>query len=289
MKDRDGRHLLVNAFYEEATGVLRDTIIGKTDFEVLPHEVAARIVAQDRSVMESGKSSTFEETVPGPDGAARHYLTTKVPLIDADGVVYGMCGIATDITELKEAERRIRETEQFYRSVLESAPDGMMVVSADGSIELVNSRIAELFGYTRAELLGQPVEMLVPDELRGRRESWVNRPSRTAATTCKRNGSNDWSRRTPRRRNRRPSVTRAPSTDATSTTSRPMPTSGPRTVAPSGCTRSERSCAMKAIGFASCTGFIRTSPSASPTKPRCARRPSAPRPPRRPKARSWRR
>ncbi len=104
MKDREGRHLLVNAFYEEATGISRETITGKTDFEVMPVEVAEAIVAQDRLVMESGESLTYEETIPNPEGANQCYLTTKIPLIDATGLVYGICGIATDITERKQLE-----------------------------------------------------------------------------------------------------------------------------------------------------------------------------------------
>ncbi|MFG0275322.1 MAG: ATP-binding protein, partial [Phycisphaerales bacterium] len=112
MKDRNGRHLLVNAFYEEATGVTREAIIGRTDAEVLPAEVAEVIQAQDRAVMESGAPSTFEETVTGLDGAARTYLTTKVPLIDDAGHTYGLCGIATDITERREAEIELRDAKQ---------------------------------------------------------------------------------------------------------------------------------------------------------------------------------
>ena len=67
MKDRQGRHLLVNAFYEEATGIAREDILGKTDHEVMPREVADHIVGQDRQVMESGQEASFEESVPGPD------------------------------------------------------------------------------------------------------------------------------------------------------------------------------------------------------------------------------
>jgi PAS domain S-box-containing protein len=68
--------------------------------------------------------------------------------------------------ELTEQRERLRETEQFFRSVLELAPDGLMVVDARGAIQLANARCEELFGYSRQELIGQPVEALVPDEIR---------------------------------------------------------------------------------------------------------------------------
>ena len=68
--------------------------------------------------------------------------------------------------ELTEQRERLSETEQFFRSVLELAPDGLMVVDADGIIQLANAQCEKLFGYTRDELVGQQVEILVPDEIR---------------------------------------------------------------------------------------------------------------------------
>ena len=68
-------------------------------------------------------------------------------------------------TELTAQRERLRETEQFFRSVLELAPDGLMVVDANGVIRLASARCEPLFGYTRDELIGQPVEMLVPRDV----------------------------------------------------------------------------------------------------------------------------
>src|SRR5262249_12150369 len=67
------------------------------------------------------------------------------------------------------------------RSFLESAPDGVLVVDGTGQIALVNHQIEALFGYSRDELLGQPVEILVPERLRGRhvahRDGFLARPA----------------------------------------------------------------------------------------------------------------
>jgi PAS domain S-box-containing protein len=73
-----------------------------------------------------------------------------------------------DITDRHQAEQRLRETEQFFRSVLELAPDGLMVADEQGVIRLANAQCEKLFGYTRDELINQPVEMLVPAEVRSR-------------------------------------------------------------------------------------------------------------------------
>ncbi len=140
MKDRQGRHLLVNDFYEEATGISRETILGKTDHEVMSPEAADHIVDQDRQVMESARPATFEESVPGPDGTPRDYLTTKVPLLDPNGNVYGMCGIATDITGRRHAEEELkRHRDELQRinfladSAFELTKAGYWHVPLDGS------------------------------------------------------------------------------------------------------------------------------------------------------------
>jgi two-component system sensor histidine kinase/response regulator len=66
------------------------------------------------------------------------------------------------------SERLLRETEEYFRGVLERAPDGLLVVDADGRIRLANAQSETLFGYTRDELIGQSVEILVPDHIRPR-------------------------------------------------------------------------------------------------------------------------
>jgi len=83
-----------------------------------------------------------------------------------DGATLGAVVSFTDITSRKEAADRLRETERYFRSVLELAPDGLMVVDANGVIRLANARCEQLFGFTREQLIGQPIEMLVPPEVR---------------------------------------------------------------------------------------------------------------------------
>jgi len=73
-----------------------------------------------------------------------------------------------------------RKAEQKFRALLESAPDAMVIVGRDGKIALVNTQTERLFGYARADLLGKPVETLVPERFRGRhdhhRDSFFRQP-----------------------------------------------------------------------------------------------------------------
>jgi PAS domain S-box-containing protein len=117
MKDAEGRYLLVNAFNEKNTGMPERDVLGKTDFDILPRELAEKIVAQDREVMDARKGVTFE--MQGRPGTDRVFLANKVPLIDENGEVYGLCGISTDITDRKVAEKelgeKMEELERFSR------------------------------------------------------------------------------------------------------------------------------------------------------------------------------
>jgi PAS domain S-box-containing protein len=89
-------------------------------------------------------------------------------------------GIVRDITERKRAERALRESDAFSRALLESAPDAIVVSDREGCIMTVNAQVERLFGYTREELIGQRVEMLLPERFRaahvGHRAGYVANP-----------------------------------------------------------------------------------------------------------------
>jgi PAS domain S-box-containing protein len=100
VKDLDLRYLLVNREYERRHRVQRDEIRGRTDFDILPHDVAEALRENDRQVIEAGVPIQFEETVPS-DGGERVYVSSKFLLRNRAGKSYAICGVATDITELK--------------------------------------------------------------------------------------------------------------------------------------------------------------------------------------------
>jgi PAS domain S-box-containing protein len=103
VKDLELRYILVNREYERRHQVQREQIRGKSDLDLHPKEVAEIVRANDRHVIEAGSPIQFEEAVPMAEGA-RQYVVVKFLLRDGSGKPYAVCGIATDITELKRAE-----------------------------------------------------------------------------------------------------------------------------------------------------------------------------------------
>ncbi|HEX9771977.1 MAG TPA: PAS domain S-box protein [Steroidobacteraceae bacterium] len=106
-KDREGRYLFINREFERVAGQTAPAVIGRTDFEVFPPEVATRLRQNDLRVLTERRALEFEESAQlGPGG--RTYLAAKFPLLDADGHPYAVCGMATDITERKRIEDALR-------------------------------------------------------------------------------------------------------------------------------------------------------------------------------------
>jgi two-component system cell cycle sensor histidine kinase/response regulator CckA len=111
VKDLEQRYLLVNRRWEEMYGVAMEDALGKT-----AEEAAAGLSPEtdhlDREVIASGEARESTLTSPGPDGEEVHYLDLKFPLRDAEGRIYAVCTIATDISERTRSEKLRAELEQ---------------------------------------------------------------------------------------------------------------------------------------------------------------------------------
>lgn len=152
-------------------------LIGKSDYDFYPVELAERYQADDRKVMDSDQALiNYEEPSINRDGSQRWILTTKVPLHDNQGVVVGVVGIARDITEKKHIEQelesyrnhletivleRTREIDQLRKLnalTLEALGEGVCSVNSEGKISLVNPAAAKMLGYNTDELVGFTIQ-----------------------------------------------------------------------------------------------------------------------------------
>jgi PAS domain S-box-containing protein len=114
VKDLEGRFLLVNRHLAEVLRRDRESLLGKTDFDLFPSEQAHAYRAVDLRVLTEGLPIEAEEVGSDFDGL-HTYLSVKAPLFDPSGKTYGLCGISTDITERKRTEEALRQKGEELR------------------------------------------------------------------------------------------------------------------------------------------------------------------------------
>lgn len=122
IKDRDGRYILVNHQFETLFHVDRHDLMGKTDVDIFPAEIAETFQANDRRVFLASVPLELEEMVPHADGL-HTYISLKFPLLDISGVPDRICGISTDITRLK----RMEEKSVIYQTQLKSLSSALLL------------------------------------------------------------------------------------------------------------------------------------------------------------------
>ena len=164
-KDAQGRKTLANPVDLEHIGLSEAEVLGKTDSEVFPPEIAAPYEADDQQVLQTGQPVIdHQEMAFSRDGRKRWLLTTKLPLRDDDGQIVGLIGIGRNITDHKESEAALRESEAKYRRLIENAAEAIFVAQ-DGRLLFVNPRTEKISGYPAEALIRQPfLDFVHPDD-----------------------------------------------------------------------------------------------------------------------------
>lgn len=169
VKDLDGRFLAVNTTFEQSLGLSREQVLGRRDRDVMPPDLARQARNADLAMLARGTPVQREEMLPLP-GGPRDFLTSLFPLNTPSGRPYAVCGVVTDITDRVAAQREVRQANQRFLALLDSAPDATLITDGRGTIVMANAQVQRLFGHGPDDLVGTQVIDLVP-VLRRRRHS----------------------------------------------------------------------------------------------------------------------
>lgn len=163
-KDLNGRLTFVNQRFCQLIEKPASELIDQFAGDFYNSTISDKYSADDRWVIETGKTLETIENHPIPSGEILKVQIIKTPLRNADSNIVGIQGIFWDITDRIQAEQALRESEEKYRNVVEMAHDGICIVQR-GTIQYVNAQLATLCGYTPEEILHNSYDIYVhPDE-----------------------------------------------------------------------------------------------------------------------------
>ena len=164
IKDSLGRYTYANSEFCKKFSLNIDDVIGKTDNDLLQHEVVNLINEDDNYVMASGEKKEIYESVPGPDGTMRIWWVHKFPIISFTGETF-TAGIGFDVTDKTQAEEALAESEKRYRLISENTKDLVCLHKPDGRYIYVSPSVFDISGYRPKDLLHKtPFDFFYPGD-----------------------------------------------------------------------------------------------------------------------------
>ncbi|HUK93125.1 MAG TPA: PAS domain S-box protein, partial [Methanomicrobiales archaeon] len=159
MQDRDLKYQLV---INPQLGLTEEDMLGKTDYEILDREDAVKITAIKRTVLETGDAASLETSLRNPRGETEFFSGMYVPKFGPAGEVDGIIGYFRNTTESRRADQALRESEERYRVLVDSAPVAI-VVHFHGRPLYANQVALDLYGASSLEeLQGHDIMKLLP-------------------------------------------------------------------------------------------------------------------------------
>jgi PAS domain S-box-containing protein len=178
-KDLNGTILTWNGGAERLFGYCAEEIVGQSITRLIPPER----IDEERMIIDRvsrGQRIRHYETVRlHKDGALIDVSISISPVRDGAGRIIGASKIVRDVGPAKQAQVALRESEQRLRAIVENAVDAIITIDQSGIIESANPAAERLFGYTRAELVGRNVKLLMPEPYSSEHDHYIGNYLRT--------------------------------------------------------------------------------------------------------------
>lgn len=175
-KDLDGKFLFANQQFCQTVQKFLWELIGKTDFDLFPLNMAEKYRSDDLAVISTGEVFEAIEEHLQPDGRKIYVQVLKAPVKDAADNIIGIQGMFWDVSAREVAQAKLHESEARKNAIFEAALDAMILIDHGGRVIEFNPAAEKTFGYSRQEVLGMEMsELLAHPDSRSRHKENLKR------------------------------------------------------------------------------------------------------------------
>ena len=163
-KDRNLRYVGCNRAFEELLDMPQEQIVGKTVYDIAGESVAKTYDEHDQELIKRGGNQTYESHVKAPDANLWDVLFNKAAFRDIHGQVAGLVGVITDITELKQTQRALEESQCNLQNLMMQLEEMIFILDRDGEVLQANPACWTRLEVTREEIVGRSIQDLLNAE-----------------------------------------------------------------------------------------------------------------------------
>jgi PAS domain S-box-containing protein len=172
IRDQDFNLIYINDSLCRMVGYTREELMGKFILDHLD-ESSLGTLMDELARRKYGEPESYELTLLAKDGREVIVSVSPAPVLDEGGNAIYNFAVFTDITERQRAERQLRESEEQFRTVVNASKDAMITIDEEGQVTLFNPAAEKVFGRSAAEMLGQQLDVLMPEEIRQLHRQYV--------------------------------------------------------------------------------------------------------------------
>ena len=152
-----------NRRFHDATGLQPGQVLGQRIEQILPKQSCAQALKQCRESIRSRRTVRWVETYAHKEGI-KYAKISLTPIMDAAGRVTHLSGSIHDVTQRRESEIALHESEERYRRIVQTAEEGIWTIDARSLTDYVNPKMAQMMGYKAEEMIGRPISDFLDDE-----------------------------------------------------------------------------------------------------------------------------
>lgn len=181
--DRDARIVRFNPACEKATGFRAEELLGQPVWRLVPDDQRDDVEAIFRELRDTGRSSLHENEWFTKDGGRRRIAWSNAATRDEGGATSRVIGTGIDVTELRSSQSEQKDSREHLEEIVHSAMDAIVSVDESQQIVLFNPAAEEMFGRKTSEVLGHPLDVLIPERFRDVHHDHVRRFAGSGATS----------------------------------------------------------------------------------------------------------